>query len=227
MEISGDQPRMKRTRSVGAHAGKYKRGSVVRRTIARGPKVHEFTRKIIQSLPVTNALSMQSWALNWHLSDLPSSTEFTALFDMYRIKKIEITFIYDHNSGDVATSAGVAANANMGMPNLFLVTDHDDDTVLGGSSDYMQYEPCSISRLDQIKRWTVYPRVAMAAYQGAFTAYASQGQQWIDAASPGVAHYGCKFGVDASMCNVAASGAVRIGTLNVISKYFLECKDTR
>lgn len=153
MEISGDQPRMKRTRSVGAHAGKYKRGSVVRRTIARGPKVHEFTRKIIQSLAVTNALSMQSWALNWHLSDLPSSTEFTALFDMYRIKKIEITFIYDHNSGDVATSAGVAANANMGVPNLFLVTDHDDDTVLtGGSSDYMQYEPCSISRLDKIKR---------------------------------------------------------------------------
>jgi len=202
----------------------------MRSVIRRGPSskgIHSFTRKSMQALPVTNAVGLVHYANMFTLQQLPNYAEFTALFDMYRIKKIEITWLYDHNSGEVSTSAGVAANASMGLPNIYIVSDYDDASALGAATDYLQYEPCKITRLDKPVRWTIYPHVAVAVYNGAFAGYKNDKAAWLDVASSAVEHYGCKWAVDATMCNIAASGAVRIGTLNVYYKFFMDFKQTR
>lgn len=203
----------------------------MRHVLRRGPSgphsVHGFTRKAVQTLAVTNETTLVNYANMFALNQLPNYAEFTALFDMFRIKKIEITWIYDHNSGDVSTAAGVAANANMGLPNLYVVTDYDDATVLSAAADYLQYEPCKITRMDKQVRWTIYPHLAVSAYNGAWTGYKNEKSGWLDASSANIQHYGCKWAIDASMCNITAGASVRIGTLNVYYKYFVDFKLTR
>lgn len=225
-----DRPRrpMKRSRSSNSWARRRSSGSRrIMRKVSGGMIVHKFTRKMVQSLAITNSLNPQNYAMGWTLNAVPNYGEFTALFDQYRITRIEVTWIYDHNSGDISTAAGVASNANMGLPNLYAVADYDDNTALSGLTDYVQYEPCKIARLNKIQRWTIRPKIAMAAYQaGTFTSYANA-RSWIDSASPAVVHFGLKWAVDASMCNPANSAAVQIGTMNVITKYWLEMKSTK
>ena len=220
------QPSRKRGRDQRAPRRKKFMRHVLRKLPA-SMSVHSFTRKSTQALAVTNAVGIVNYANMYTLAQLPNYSEFTALFDMYRINKIEITWIYDHNSGDVATSAGVAANANMGVPNIVIVTDYDDASALSVINDYLQYEPCRICRLDKPVRHTLRPHTAVAVYNGAFSGYGNDRARWIDCDSSAAEHYGCKWAVDATMCNIAGSAAVRIGTLNVYYKFFVDFRSTK
>ena len=134
--------------------------------------------------------------MDFQLGYLPNYQEFKDLFDKYKINYVDVTFIYDHNSGEVATSAGIAANANMGLPNIYVVRDYDDKTVLTGVDDYLEYEDCKVHRLDKPFTFRVYPRISTAAYSGAFTSYTNTKAPWIDCNSAGVQHFGIKFGID-------------------------------
>lgn len=190
-------------------------------------KVFTFSRKVRQSLVVTNDINPINYAMSWTLNSLPNYTEFTNLFDQYRINYIEVKFIYDHNVGEVASSAGIAANANMGLPNVYLARDYDDASALGGIDEYLQYEGCIVRRLGDIFSIRIYPHIASAAYSGTFTSYKNDTRAWIDVNSTGVAHYGLKMGVDASMCNSAAGAAVAIGRLTLIHTYNISFKNVR
>lgn len=122
---------------------------------------------------------------NFALSYLTSYSEFTALFDQYRIERIETTFF------PTVTEIGAAST----WVNSYLLTaiDYDDANTYSSVNDALQVATASITPITKQVTRTFVPRVALAAYSGTFTSYAqAPPMQWIDCASPGVQHYGLK-----------------------------------
>lgn len=155
-------------------------------------------------------------AYNFTLASVPNYTEFTSLFDQYRIVAIKITFRPRFNV------AQVAGSSNDIYPNFVSVIDYDDSNVLSGIADYQQYQTYKITRFDKTHVRFFRPRMALAAYSGAFSSYANQSAQWIDAASTGVQHYGVKFFIEAGVV-----GQTNLQAWSVEVAYFLEFRQTR
>lgn len=107
-------------------------------------------------------------------------TNYSTVFDKYRILEVEVDFI--------------CVNPNNTGTGLFCtVLDYDDDSALSSLNQALDYKSAySCSTNANFKR-TLIPRIAMAAYSGSFTSYAEgKSGQWLDCASPGVIHYGLK-----------------------------------
>jgi len=184
-------------------------------------QVHKFKRTYQANYQVADSFIHRGTAFALNL--LPNYTEFTALFDAYRIMRIDGLFIYDANSAGVSSQVGYSPSY---LPNLLLVNDFDDGNALTAVTDYEQYESFRVVRLDQQHRITFIPQIAVGAYGGAvFTNYARQRGIWLDAASPAVEHYGIKFGVDGSM--EGGAGTHNLGTLKIYWTAHLELRDTR
>lgn len=192
------------------------RYSMVKRALG---KVHQFKRTFRQSYQVLDRLDNRGYAAK--LSDLPNYTEFTALFDMYKIHLVKTTVIFDKNSASVST-----ASATNFIPNLIWVIDRDDATALGSLTEYEQYDDFKIRRLDKPVKIFWRPKVASAVYSGgAFTGYSSVGQRWIDCASPSTEHYGLKTGVMGDV--EGGAGLNTIGMIHFYHTFYMTLKDVQ
>jgi len=143
-----------------------------RRTMTLGTIAASISGDTINAWPIT-------------LGALPGATEFTSLFDQYRILECTYSFIpyfTEATSSSSGTVPGIIGSA----------VDYDDANFVLGLSDLQQYE--SYQRVNCVvpfKR-VVRPRSAVAMYSGAFTSFGNVYGQWIDSASPTVQHYGLK-----------------------------------
>jgi hypothetical protein len=120
------------------------------------------------------------------LGNMPNPTDFTALFDQYRILEVAFTFTPYATS---STSASVSTT----FPGIIgSWIDYDDANLPANIQEGQQYD--SFQRNTATLPFTriVKPRSASAAYSGAFTSYQNVYGQWIDAASPNVQFYGLK-----------------------------------
>lgn len=197
---------------------RYQRGvkrSFRRRKFGRSRRagVHYYKRSYMTSFNTYNWALMNNQGWDFFLSQLPNYTEFTNLYDQYKISRIKVKFIYSANSQDVTTAANITA-----LPNLLTVVDNNDSTALTSAGDYCQYKDFRIRRMD--KPCSVYfkPQFAVAAYSGAFTSYASK-TGWIDCASYNVKHYGLKFGVDPMFYG---DGSSVTGRVQCILTYYMK-----
>lgn len=216
----------RRPRYMRPRQGKTTRRGYSNRFIRRkiiGTGIHGFTRTTDVTIPIIdNATPLQNYAgdgvnATYKLSNLPNYTEFTALFDSYKIDKIKQTFIYSHNM----SYQGQTYN---GLPLIGIVRDEDDVTSLSTVADYTQYESFKLKRLDKIFSITTVPHMALATYSGAFTSYTDTKPMWLDCNSSGVEHYGFKWFLEKPYANASGQTA---GTLRVITKYYLSFKNVR
>jgi len=123
---------------------------------------------------------------SFSLSNLPNYTEFTSLYDQYRILQASVSFLPYANSSSSGSVTG-------SFPGIIASAIDYDDASLPGTTDLQQYE--SYKRNPAFLEFvrTIKPRVAIATYNGStFTGYANQYAPWIDANSPNVPHYGLK-----------------------------------
>ena len=117
------------------------------------------------------------------LSMFDSYTDFTALFDQYRIEYVEawIETAVPRVSGAVGDMASAVDIDDANVPSSYLsVAD------LPGAID------CAWTA-GRYHKWK--PHVAVAMYSGAFTSFGSEPAGWIDCGSPSVQHYGLKVGL--------------------------------
>lgn len=121
-------------------------------------------------------------AYSFQLSDLPNYTEFTNLFDEYRIDKVTMVFYPDTQDATPASGTGNTV--------VYSVLDYDDANAIAISA-LEQYD--TMKTHNGLKPWgrSVVPRFAVAAYAGTFTSYSSKAG-WVDCNSAGVQHYGIK-----------------------------------
>lgn len=134
---------------------------------------------------------------------LPNYTEFTALYDQYRLDWIECQFVFTNNTSSVNSPGTV-------LPVMYLAKDYDD-TNSANYTDLQQYSTQTMWQLgmqhgsDGKKVIRVKPNVDVALYQGVTTGYARGKPMLIDTSSPSVPHYGIKIAYDPVFTPAAAT----------------------
>lgn len=134
--------------------------------------------------------------LAFELADLPNVTEFTNLFDQYRLHHVDVEIVPLWN---VAPTTGTAGGNGNFTGYCHSVLDFDDATAptaaTSGIQSLQQYRSYRLENIVRGRplRWRLVPMMALGAYSGAFTSYAAQQPMWIDCNSANVQHYGIKF----------------------------------
>jgi len=169
-------------------------------------KVYTIQRSAVVGPFSGNNATESSYALQFSLSQVPNSSEFTALFDQYRIVQVHLRF--------TPRAQGSTSIFGFFRPNYFLtVIDYDDINTVS-SNAALQYPTLQISPTDEPFERTFNPRIAVAAYNGvATTGYANLSNQWIDVAYPDVQHFGLK-------------GVIPLTTANALATDVLDCVAT-
>lgn len=171
-------------------------------------------RTVLTDATLASTAGVTSVAYYWTLDQLPGYTEYTSLFDQYRIKKVDVLIQTKNPIG--SGPFGYSPVRIMGTP------DFDDSTPASTESDIQQYQNLQVWRPNTDKKFTIIPRIAKAAYSGAFTSYSNDPAGWLDVASPSVRHYGLKVLITAD----TGSGDDTC-RFNVISRVYLEFKSQR
>jgi hypothetical protein len=155
------------------------------------PRLQESVFKVVQTRNISQALTSAQLTqgkaqvistLTTQCTDNLSA--LTGLFDQYRFDCIEVWITPNQNA--------LAQQIFATNPNLHSVIDYDDGTALAGIGAADAYSSHIRSEPYEKQRRCFKPRIAYAAYSGAFTSHANQSAGWIDCGSPDVEHYGIK-----------------------------------
>jgi hypothetical protein len=152
--------------------------------------------------------------------DVPNYTEFTALFDQFRIDKVVVRLIFSNNTS-------TTASATTECPTLQICTDNDDASTPTSSNELLQRPECKIHQFGSTSKYgnqfliTCKPVISLAAYRAsAFSAYATaKPGQWVNCAYPTTEHYGLKFWFDSP-----SATNVDIGYMQIYCDYYLSFK---
>ncbi len=117
------------------------------------------------------------------LNTFPSYATKTALFDQYRIRKLEIWIV-----PTVPTPGSMYHSA----------IDYDNQTAPTSINQVLSYANCHSSSMNSGHYHSWKPHTAVAAYKGAFTGYQNVADQWIDCAYPDVTQFGIKVAFEAT-----------------------------
>jgi len=144
----------------------------------------------ILSFTSTNIISSSTTvpifgSVNFNASQFGQFPDLAAVFDQYRILAVECIFRPTVNSVTQSTAT---------PGELTVVIDQDDANAATSLTQLQEYGT-QITKPGYKKiRRCFKPHIAMAAYSGAFSSFANVRDQWLDVASPGIQHYGLKFG---------------------------------
>lgn len=150
------------------------------------------------------------------LSDVPNYTDFTTLFDSYKITHAQFKITPHFNVGQVPLGP-----QNTQVARLVTVIDQDDDSTPTGLTQLMQYSSLEESMLDRERVRNFKPRIQVQTYRSATTTgYTTpEGPVWIDAAQTDVPHY-CGKGL---ICDTTAS-TDNPRTLTIMCTLWITCK---
>lgn len=183
---------------------------------SRSP-TYNFVRTIAGSTISTATAAATYGALTFKLSDLDNYTEFTNLFDRYRICGIKITF--EPNITGFDANAGATAFT---LPMLLTVVDHNDSANPGSMADLMQYRTLRKTRAHLTHTRYLKPAVLTSAYESAVaTAYIPKCKQWLTCDDPATPHYALKYGIS------AYGDAEFTVSWRTYIKFYFQCKDLK
>lgn len=165
-------------------------------------------------------------SLAFQLLDLPGLTDFSALFDTYKITGVMLQFKLMDNpdsSGNINDVGGFQKN-NF-FPTIWYVQDDDDNNNMTLPQ---------IKEFERVKHRVLYPNretnimlrpsVLQQLYRSSTTTGYGTGKrnQWLDMAQTDIPHYGFK-------CVIDFEGLTPAGTfkIKVNAKYYFSCKSVR
>jgi len=133
------------------------------------------------------------------IGDIVSISEFSALYDQYKLLRAMFTFRLLTNPDAIETlgTSATTSSANF-YPALWLMPDHDDIIIPTLAS----IRQCSkakryVLRPNAFIRYSIRPTSLTQVYDGVVTtAYSVNKPQWLDISQTGTPHYGLKGFVD-------------------------------
>lgn len=153
---------------------------------------------------------------NAQLKQVVESTDFTQLFDRYKITGVHLRILYQNNMGDPNSHP---------LPGFTCAWDGDDAGVPSNKEDVTRKIGARTTILNANRPSKIFfrPRVTKSVYQSGLTsAYTSERSCYIDCSNPDVQHYGYKFWVDSWLAtNAAQSGQL----LTIEPTLYLSMKD--
>jgi len=150
-------------------------------------------------------------------------SEFTNLFDSYKILHTKIKLLFTNNNSSVNSP-------NTSLPEFLAVGDADDSVPLSDVYAAMQYQRIQTKQLgqanDPLKR-TVYPKPLVQTYRTSVTTGYSNPDKpiWIDMSMPDVPHYGCKMYFN--NLNQQTTTDTKIGKIDIYFTQRFMCKTVR
>ncbi len=176
--------------------------------------VYQFSEVQILTDIVQTAAAETTGAITFRLSNLGNSASYSAIFDSYRIDKVEVMFTPEYQGNQLALDI---------VPQLFIAADFDDATA-AGSAVLAQYANMRVTDSRTSTCITLSPAVLMGVLDSspAVNASASRQMQWIDFANLNVDHYGVKYAMTAG-----AGGQTLLQKYHIIARYTFSCINQR
>jgi len=174
----------------------YRKGKAKKTSYAMAKRInttsdtHYFTRLSYKAdITGNNTVKYGSWF--FQLSDLPNVSEFTNLFDMYMIQKVEIRM-------KLQLDPGAATSATAFFPELYICNDYDDSTVPVTTDEIRQHQKTKqiVIRPNQWYSHFIKPAVSPLIYNpnnASSIGYGSKWNTWLDCADVTIPHYGVKY----------------------------------
>lgn len=155
----------------------------VRRVGIRQP-VQYFKRTLfVKAAYASSAVTDTLFSRKFALSDLANYTEFTSLYDQYKIRAIKFSLIPRVTEADTSQS----------VPTVSTCIDFDDNTAPSSIDDMVQYQNFKMTRGNKIHNRYWKPAVSSMAWNsGVGTAYTVSKNLWIDVGSSGIPYFGIK-----------------------------------
>lgn len=152
---------------------------------------------------------------NFQLSQLPNYSEFTSLFDRYRISGVKLKIIPTCDNNATGTSATYNA------PRLYYCWDYDDSDAPITANQMMERDNVKIKQGLRVISTYSKPRAQMAIFNtGLSTAYGdAQRKQWIDMGNTSVPHYGFKCWFESD------SASTLVNTYKIYATMYLQLKN--
>jgi len=218
-------PKRKKTSNFIKKAPALAKSSWRKARVPRPMRIFNFTRLFSPAAIAVGTSPFNSLVYDTQLAYLPNSTEFTNLFDCYRINSVTLRFDWSRNSADLSGTSIISSSVNP-APLMYSVLDYDDNVSLANSQAAQQYGTCKLHNFaaNPTYQRTFTPLPAINYYKSAIaTSYGRpKGPQWIDTGSPDTPHYGLKVVVFLSETSSVNSGVIYVQyTVN------FSCKDTR
>lgn len=152
--------------------------------IRRKKHIYYFSRYVNYSTVLLTSASPTAVAFSFSLNDVPNYTEFTALYDMYKIKAIKVYF-YPAMTESVSTST---TNAPAGETRCITALDRNDATATS-FDDLRQYQNAKVFQLNRRHTRYIYKPMIFDT-----TGYSVS--PWLACTSPSVNYYGLKFAAE-------------------------------
>lgn len=207
------------------YARAYARKALGRLGVPRAMRAsnHFFKRTYTQEVSTSSGTA--GLAREWQLALLPNYTEFTALYDQYRINCVVVRVVWRSSN---VTMFETNNNNSVGMPIMYDVIDLDDSTAPSSASDIQQYSKHHItpfSAVHRTRRLKIYPRTANTVYRtGATSAYGmARRGQWIDCNYADVPYYGWKCWIDVPQ----AGGTTVDAHFDLHFTVYFQCRQSR
>ena len=135
-------------------------------------------------LSISNTLPTFA-AYNFSLSDLPNSTEFTSLYDMYKINCVVLRFIPQQTQ---SVSIGSINNPNASA-RFFSAIDYNDGAAPTSLDDLRQYQSCRMTPILRTHKRVVFKPKILDSNGFSIS-------PWMSTANPSTNYYGLKVAVE-------------------------------
>lgn len=206
-----------KTKYIGRWKGRY---SVPKTLTTSGYTVIKRTFEFPPVLSVGGGIPFGK-AFSFALGNLPNYTDFTNLFDFYKILKIVVRF--EPTFTDVNLSSEIAAPGLLNnVKHYRVVHDFNDDTPPASETELFQYSNLKSHAANCPFEVVLYPKVAQPVYSGVLAGYQAAPPSWCDSAYVNVVHYGLKMWVP-GMGNIA-QGALMC---RVIPTFYVALKNPK
>lgn len=181
--------------------------------------VHKFTRFELSDAGSIRKLScnfgvsgVNAYAMTFELNRLTNYTEFTALYDQYKITGVKVYF-------DYSTDTAPVSDPHVAIPKIWAVRDYDDATT-PTIDDMTQSTRVKVIRPFPNKTYSMFlrPAVLNQVYKSVVsTGNVPKWGQWIDCNDSSVPHYGLK---------LVAQGvpSTNFGAVSLRCKYYVTFK---
>lgn len=155
---------------------------------------------------------------------LPNYTEFTALFDRWRITNVRLRWAYSSNVANGSSVPGTLTG--VALPQMQIATDYDDATP-PVANELLQRQNTKYWVLDSNgpKNFSLKPKLIIAAENGgAFSSSTSLNDAYCDCNTPNTDYFGVKCWLETQ---TSAATQLQLGYIWLYATYELEFKEPR
>jgi len=187
----------------------YKKKYLPRRSITN--KIYQFKRTFESSSITVAPAGFAQSVYSWSLGNLPNVTDFTNLFDMYRICGIKIRFVPVY---DAALSSAINKFS------IFTVIDYNDLNSIT-QAEAEEYQNMQQSYSTRVHKRYFKPRIAISQQDVSSTNFISSYKcPWISTQNTNIAHGFLKYVTDTNTGSAAF-------TFNVYSTLYVQFKNVK